>query len=252
MNDDELTALRRRAYGRDADIHLDPESLDRLRELEDARVEPVIVEPVVVDEAPFVEVEPSEPELEEEASPRTSRFIPWLKGLRRSTKLIALGTVLVAATLITVLVLVQRVQVDPLQVGATQVARLNVDPSYEAPVIFTGTEADAEDVGEVHGYSTFYGMRVITGTRSFFAMPGVPGACMNMFVDANVTPTTDAFDGPLFSGCAAGAFPATIQFTTDLDALPRELIEAFPDSTGFQFVYDVENAQIVVFADRTE
>ncbi len=101
---DEFVALRRRAYGRDADIHLDPASLARLDELENARPSAPVEDGVpAVDSGPPPAVSPVDPTPEESvpepwwaAAARHAR--PWLmrigrglRGLRRSTVLISLG-----------------------------------------------------------------------------------------------------------------------------------------------------------------
>lgn len=241
VDDDELRALRERAYGRHSDIHLDPDSLERLRELESTRVEAI---PDAVDEDIEVIAKSPEPEAEpqDEARP-TPRWVLWLLGLRRSTVLIALGVMVIAAALATALVLVQRVQTDPLQVGASQVARLGVDESYEIPAFF-GNEA------ATHAYQQFHGLRAVTSTTAvvFGASPG--STCLAIYPEATVTATANSFNGPLFGGCAAGDFPPIVQFSVDSEVLPADLLSAFPESTGLQFVYDAEHDEVVVFSDR--
>lgn len=255
MTDDELTVLRRRAYGRDADIHLDPESLARLRELETPRRVPQTPSAESVETT-----EVAQPEVEAEAEPEPEVFAPrptprlwiWLRGLRRSTVLIALGVLAVGATLLTVLTLVQRVQPDPLQVGATQIARLDTDTFTVVPDFFAGAVDANGDPLEMQAYDQFFGMRPVVSPWSFFMPAASESGCLMLYPEANVKPGSSSFEGPILSGCAAGAFPAMVQFTTDQDGLPPELADAFPDATALQFVYDAEHHEVVVFTDRTE
>lgn len=97
---EELRILRERAHRRDSDIHLDPDSLSRLRALESTRVE---VEPEPVE--PAIEVVPQEIPDEPAAPPEPLPGVValravgrWIRGLRRSTVLIALGVLALAAT----------------------------------------------------------------------------------------------------------------------------------------------------------
>ena len=53
--------------------------------------------------------------------------------MRRSTFLIVLALVALIAVSNAAVLLVQRVQADPLQAGASQIARLSYDPAYEIP-----------------------------------------------------------------------------------------------------------------------
>jgi hypothetical protein len=242
-DDDELRALRERAYRRHSDIHLDPDSLARLRELESTRVEEADAVGLDVDVAPKPP-EPLEPEAEPQAQPRpTPRWVLWLFGLRRSTVLIIVGVILIVAALATALTLVERVQTDPLQVGAYQVARLGADEGYEIPPFF------GSDAG-IRAYQQFHGLRAVTGTNGFVfgASPG--SACLTIYLEGSVTESTDSFNGPIFGGCAAGGFPPIIQFSVDTQDLPAVLRSAFPESTGLQFVYDAEHDEVVVFSDR--
>lgn len=268
---DEFVALRRRAYGRDADIHLDPVSLARLDELENARaaladeresaggvdadpVGPVSVIPVSVAPA---EPTPEEPaatpwwvEAGQRVGPLAVRLGRRLRRLRRSTVLIALGAALIAATLVTALIVVQRVQTDPLQVGAVQVARLAVDGGYESPFP-PSLGPDGSDL-EIRGYQAFHGLRATTGPSFVFAPGGrdANSACLTIYVEATLQVQNNGYSGAFFSSCSAGDFPAMLQFSLDSPELPAELAEAYPDARGVQFVYDPVNDEVVVFADR--
>jgi hypothetical protein len=253
-DDRELRELRERAYGRNPDLHLDPESWERLRLLESAQVRAGRVHegenPVPADDAELEPVDdlPDEPG-EPPESPARRLLVSggrWLRGLRRSTVLIVLGVAAFTAALVTLLVLVQRVQSDPLQIGAQQVARLGVDTGYEVPLVFQGAFA-ADSGPEPHGFEPFHGLRaVLTRTNFLFADGG--SMCLDLYPERNITTTTDSFQGPLFAGCAAGGFPAIVQFRVDMEGLPAEIVSAFPNATALQFVYDREHDEVVVFA----
>jgi len=262
-DEDELKALRRRAYARDSDIHLDPASLTRLRELEHALVEPEPdPEPEFANEARDAGEPAGQEAFADDDAPRETprallwlagllrRAAHWLRGLRRSTVLIALGVVLVVATLATVLEVVQRVQTDPLQTGATQVARLSVDTGYDMPGFFEAAGGGLDDPSPAEGFQSFHGIRVVVSAASFIAPPTPDTTCMSVFPEDGVTAGEDSFSGPIFSGCSAGEFPAVVQFTTGFDGLPGELRSAFPDSTGLQFVFDRDHDEVVIFSDR--
>ena len=143
------------------------------------------------------------------------------------------GTVL--AIIAAALVLVQRVQSDPLQVGAAQIGRLSVDSSYRVPDVFGGGSGPS-------AYQEFHGLRaVIYGSKN---------PCLTVFRAADITdPTSDSFSGTAFSGCTAGRFPAMVQFSLD-DSLPTDIRAPFPKTTALQFVYDEAHDEVVVFATR--
>ncbi len=55
-----------------------------------------------------------------------------------------------------------------------------------------------------------------------------------------------SYDGPTYTGCAVGTFPATVEVPFDSN-VPKELSERFPSATALQFVYDGE--RVGVFLD---
>lgn len=252
----ELEALRRRAYGRHADIHLDPQAVNRLRELEGDSRPPLDSDvptdnEIVSTEVAIAEVAETvdDSRIVEVVAPTTRRKWPrelltYLSRIRRSTALIALGALVAVVLGVIALILVQRVQTDPLQVGAEQVARLSIDASYEIPQFF-GYVGSASSV---EGFQEFYGLRTVAvyGSESWFYNGGT-GDCMTIFDDAIMEPDSNSFNGLLLGGCAAGGFPATAQITVAAEGLPDELRSAFPDSAAFQFVLDVKNHEVVVF-----
>jgi hypothetical protein len=247
-NDDELQALRQRAYGPNADIHLDQRAIQRLRELEDGIR---AYEPVAPAESPVATAEGLEPHsrpVEQavpiEHAPRRS-VMEWLRPLwsvRRSNVLIVLGVIAVGAFFAVALIVVQRVQTDPLQVGAIQVARLSVDSAYNLPAFFVG--ANSTQDSKVEGFQEFHGLRTV-----FVPDPG-NGDCLQVYPSTDITnPKANTFSGQLFQGCAAGAFPAIVQLKVDATGLPSDLRSAFPNSAALQFVYDRVHNEVVVFTD---
>ncbi|MGV8880645.1 MAG: hypothetical protein ACOH19_00670 [Rhodoglobus sp.] len=256
-NRDEFEVLRRRAYGPHPDIHLDPQALARLRELENSRRplnpaprgdhERVSSEPPRAAVVEVIVDEPDPGENDERARINWSwareLFTSLLK-VRRSTALIILSAAVVVILAMTALTLVQRVQADPLQVGAEQIARLSVDSSYEIPQIL----ALSAEGNETQAFQDFYGLRTVAGfgTAGWFFSTGT-GDCLSVISAADVHPDESFSDGLLTSGCAAGGFPAATQFEIDAHGVPEELRSAFPDSSAFQFVLDADNREIVVF-----
>lgn len=264
-DDDELRVLRERAYGPTPDIHLDPGALNRLRELE-RRGGPRGVPPVeerddsrasLLDAGqdagdppdPGADATADADAIATQTTPRPGRLRHLLRlRPRRSTVLITLGVALFTVAAVVTLTVVQRVQTDPLQVGAIQVARLGSDPSFDAPVALNGgspTEA----------YHDFHGIRAVvvevnsTGyVGSSTAQPGTK--CMVIYQPDLLTATDEggySYSGQLFvTACAAGAFPAAAAFTIT-DTAPESLRYAFAPDTALQFVYDESNDEVVVF-----
>jgi len=265
VDDGELHALRIRAYGPHADIQGDPIAMGRLRELEEAsrpqveRVPDRALAPerpaLLPEVAQLAQPTLDDDELDSPAREWMRRLGPQIgrgvvigarrvRRLRRSTVLIALCSALVVTVVLAALVLVQRVQPDPLGAGAEQVARLSIDPTYEVPAVFAGGGES-----EIVGIQEFYGLRAIVGSRMWSPESG--DICFNLFSSSDITdPDSQSYSGSMMSGCAAGDFPAMIQFRPDIEGFPDELSTAFQGSTGLQFVYDSKNQEIVVFATK--
>jgi hypothetical protein len=238
---DELRVLRERAYGPAPDIHLDPAAVERLRELEGRRGGPEATPVAEADEGQIVVPAPASAEAAVPApgdapvdGPRRPPF-----RVRRSTVLIVLALIALIVVSYAALEIVQRVQADPLDAGATQVARLSEDAEYEAPAFFSNGSADATRV-----YEDFHGLRAIINDSGM----GTGDKCIAIFVSGTAIDPEGNFNGPIYTGCAAGAFPAAAAFRVD-PMLPAELRDAFPDGTALQFVLDESGNQIVVFAD---
>lgn len=243
--DDELSALRARVYGPSAGSQPDAEAVRRLRELEAARRPKPQPVPVSDESATVSEPAPEQtPEpIVEPPEPRTRALLRWLRGLRRSTVLILVAIAVFIVAIALTLTLVQRVQTDPLQSGAQQVARLGIDPMFRVPVLFRG---GANGEVPTQGFQQFQGLRPVVTESGFFGS-GTDDPCLSVYPDAIIEdPDSESFSGPLIGGCAAGGFPAIAQFSSDLEGFPEELLETYPDS-GLQFVYDRVNNEVVVF-----
>lgn len=240
-DDDELSALRRRAYAPGADISADPAALRRLIELEsrDGADDPAPPVPEAADE-PSVPSDAEEPPVT--SDPPRQRFR--MPRLRRSTTILLTAAALVVVCAATALVLVQRVQTDPLQVGATQIARLAADPDFDVPASLTRGVTSA-----VTAYAEFEGFRVITYAP--FEADENAARCMTVWQPDLLEVSNGGFsyDGRLFlDSCGAGIFPAegALQLTEDSAEIRATDL---PPGTALQFVYDAPNDEIVVFRD---
>ncbi|MEO7123109.1 MAG: hypothetical protein ABI400_08355 [Lacisediminihabitans sp.] len=254
-DDQELRVLRKMVYGPDADIHLSPQVVDRLRELEGTARQQALHAPEALLPSPeFSDAPPVAPidELPEPAPEKPSRARELLRRLshvRRSAVLVALSVVVVAAILATALTLIQRVQADPLQVGATQVARLKPTNAYPAPVVFGGDGAGSSS--QAQSYQAFYGLHAVVSTTGGALRTNANGFCLTVYTAATVTdPTSGSFTGQFMRGCAAGKFPAMVQFTMGVEGFPAALRSKYGKATSFQFVYDEVHHEVVIFTDR--
>ena len=242
---DELRALRQRAYGPNADTADVAAALVRLRELgtDDQATGTALQDggerpspPSSDDQQPL-----PTPDLVPRARPRraaTRWRIPllWAASVLVAVLVTALGTAVISNAVI------QRVQVDPQGVGATQVTRLNQDPDIEIPIFFTAGEGTGEQA-----FTRFSGLQVLVLPGERWALNGSGDKCILVTQNSDfLTATEDSYLGPLFVGCAANAFPAAVEITVTGD-MPAELREAFPEGTALQFVLDEAGSDVVVF-----
>lgn len=245
-DDDELQLLRERAYGPGADESLDAADLDRLRELERGGSEREPAAQVTGSESVATSVEQVIAEQECGEFGAESRLAA-PRMLRRSTVLLLLAVVVGATCVAIASIVVQREQPMPLDPAANQVARLSLDPSYAIPAFVAGPNPDPNSGSA--GFQDFHGLRSVVTPVVFFG--GSSGeACLVVYSatsidDAKVKP----FSGFISGACAAGNFPATVQFTLKTDGLPADLTALFPAATALQFVYDRSNKEIIVFVD---
>lgn len=258
VNDDELSDLRKRAYGRSPDIWDDPIAFHRLQELEAGAVKNelsprVSIPPVQRSDQDLPLVDDLSPGLRDD-EPRQVPESParaWLGWARRrlaevrpSHALIGAGMVVIVMSLVVAMILVQRVQTDPLQVGATQIARLSVDPNYEIPPFFSGSS------DPILGFEEFHGLRTVVSKYPIFSLVGGENnECLGIYSEADMANSTSStYSGNSAGGCAAGAFPPMAQFRADMEGFPETLRSAFPEPTALQFVFDAVNNEVVVFA----
>ena len=245
-DESELRELQSRAYGPDADIHLDPDAVRRLRELEGKGNDHVDVGPSV--DTPGVD-EPAAPSapFDADEEPPAQASAPVITGAlrllprRRST--------LIAAAVLVVLVLIgagaliaHRTQSDPLQTGARQVARLSMDRGYPVPRAIGGDGVKAE------GFDDFHGLRA-----AVIDAPVLGGKADDVFMeiyrDDDITdPDSTEFSGRMWGGNAAGSFPAMVQFEVSSDT-PAKLRSIY-GGRSLQFVYDKAHHEVVVFEGR--
>ncbi|QAY58979.1 hypothetical protein ET475_02525 [Microbacterium protaetiae] len=123
-------------------------------------------------------------------------------------------------------------------VDAQQIATLSPDPDF--PWIDALQSAAGDDsVG-----FTFHGLSLVQADTNLFGLGSAGSPCLVAYPTASAT--DDSISGPFFSGCAAGAFPATVQLTADT-TMPAELLDAVGEGTALQFVLDGD--RVGVFSD---
>lgn len=242
---DELRALRQRAYGPNADVADVAAALLRLRELEtdDQPVNAALQDggerpslPPSDDQQPLLT-----PDLVPLAKPRRAALrwrtpLLWAASVLVAVLVTALGTAVISNAVI------QRVQVDPQGVGATQVTRLSQDPDIEIPIFFTGGKGT-----EAQAFTRFSGLQVLLLSGDRWGPGGNDDKCILVTQVADfLTATEDSYIGQTFAGCAANAFPATVEIRVTGD-MPAELREAYPEGTALQFVFDKAGSDVVVF-----
>lgn len=135
-------------------------------------------------------------------------------------------------------------QADPLQTGATQIARLKPDSTFAVPAALSRGERN-----DVTAYTSFEGFRVITFPASGAADRG--DRCMvvwqpDLFIELGS-------DGYSYNGsnnlmtCRAGVFPPSWTLLLD-ENTPERLATGFQAGTALQFVYDAASNEVAVFA----
>ncbi|WP_349884934.1 hypothetical protein ABRP18_015045 [Microbacterium sp. WHRI 7836] len=276
--DEELRALRARAYGPTADIEDDPAALRRLQQLE-ARRQPRPRAEDVVPPAPAMETIDSEPTRAAEPVSRTrrsrrqpedaegdalgvfdtsaddadaapptaepaERLAAWFSV--RTTRILWVVAI-VAAAAMSAAVTFALVKVTPVasSAGAPQIATLDATSDVAIPAGWMG-------VGPSSAVFDFYGLVIVESSGGYYN--GSVGSDCLTVARADQVPDKDDFDssngwtydGPMYTGCAVGAFPATVEVPFDTN-MPKELTERFPDGTALQFVYEADH--VGVFLD---
>lgn len=235
----ELEELRARAYGPAADIESDPDALARLHELE-ARTAPT-PSPLAPDPDPLddPDLAPTDepPGLAEEdpaaVGEPPSPPSPWHVSRR-------IAALWVASIVVVTVVTYVFASIPPVSTatGAHQVATLEPVAGFEMSEFFGSDE-------KVTGFDDFYGLTAFHAGENFFRY--APNQrCFAVGLTADLKPGQDSLTGPIYSGCGAGAFPATIQLTVDA-AMPEALREEFPEGSAIQFVFDGD--RVGVFSD---
>ncbi len=162
--------------------------------------------------------------------------------LVRSRVLVISAGLLIAATWVTSLLLVQNAQTDPLRAGVEEVTRLTADPGFTPPAaLYRGV------TGKVTGYDAFEGFRAIT-YPSFREGDQAP-RCMTIWQPDLLEDEESglSYGGEsLIPSCGAGAFPASYTILLTDGSAERALTDLPPD-TALQFVYDEARDEIVVF-----
>lgn len=259
--DDELRALRERAYGPDADIHADPVALARLQELEATRrvaASPVSApEPAPLEEtgedaaalttsqagdvvagdaagggpyeaspAPAADgqdapLAPGDGILSPDAEPDDPA--PARPWWRRRGAVWA-GSLVVALLLGVGLTLA----VQAMTSG--KVATLAVDPDGEWP-----TQSFGDRPPGALQFDVFHGLTVFGLGQGYGG--GVDQVCLSVQSTPDGASTVGAW------GCGTVDFPATASLVVTANA-PKELRDAFPVGTSLQFVLDGEQVHV--------
>ena len=236
----ELRRLQLRAYAPDGDIQGDESALRRLEELEQLRLAAALTpatDAVVAGSAVDASADRDEdPESPAESASAESLAPAGGHGRRWWAFLWAASLIVVAAVVGgTALSVAPRA---PLAAGAHYVATLAEDPDFSWPRF----------LGDPQGEAT--GFRDYLGLTAVMVDGGLWGAradkCLLLLSTEHVQPDTESYNGQIFSGCGAGAFPATVEMLVAADA-PAPLRQRFPEGTGIQFVLD--GSRIDVYAD---
>lgn len=268
---EELRALRARAYGPAPDIADDPVALRRLAELEAASRTPPPPVPSPDPPEPARPAQPlSEQALSEQplpeqqataaasiAPPRppqplpdpavivTDSAPPPLRPAERRWFLSRGFAVLWAASLVAVAAIVAVVTfamtwVTPiaLHANAGRIATLSPVPDFSWP---TGLFGGNPPTG--NGYE-FRGLTVMS-TKGL-GLGASDQDCLVATPTSGIQSDTEGVSGPIWYGCGAGGFPATVQLSVD-DQSPKELRAVVPAGGAVQFVLDGD--QLVVFSD---
>ncbi|MFK0402723.1 hypothetical protein ACIQTT_10365 [Microbacterium sp. NPDC090225] len=252
-DDDELRALRARAYGRDADIDGDPAALARLRALEADAVPVGVMPQRAVEPSPVAEVAvvpppaapPAAPEdidappraddasaEPEHPSPSRLRTLftprpsaPWLWLGAACIALAAFGSAAIAVAVRSA---------DP-----RLVAEIAVDPDASWPESFGETGPDFALFEEFAGLTIVRGLEWLPTDES-------DASCI---VAIDTTELLNDSGGFQIAGwaCEAGSFPATLRFEVS-PSQPQELRDRFGDGTGLELI--MRGDRIEVFADR--
>lgn len=244
---DELAALRRRAYGPDADILGDPDALDLLERLErgerqartsDADADADETEPVdstenEPDAAPGPMPEGA-PVLEPGAQVSRPRPVAarWLLAWAASVVAVAVGV----GALVFALASVPPVPAAPAATGARQIATLTA--RVPVPEQISSWVRGADPSG-----FPFEGL-ILVPTPVGVGVFGRGSDCL-LLGPLDGFQADGTVQGDVFYSCRAGGFPAAIQFAVSSSS-PEPLRERFPLGTALQFVLDGDRVGVFV------
>lgn len=205
------------------------------RQPEDAEGDALDVFDVSVDDAADAAPPTAEP---------AERLGAWFS--ERTTRILWVVAI-VAAAAMSAAVTFALVKVTPVasSAGAPQIATLDATSDLAIPAGWMG-------VGPSSAVFDFYGLVIVESSGGYYN--GSVGSDCLTVARADQVPDKDDFDssngwtydGPMYTGCAVGAFPATVEVPFDSN-MPKELTERFPDGTALQFVYEAE--RVGVFLD---
>lgn len=266
-NEAELRELRARAYGPKADITNDRAAIRRLRELEAARraetsgamAEPASdgeadaspVGPPPTDTVPTGDAPPAaggEPEWWNpgENTEEGDRVGPTASAPRRRRVLWALSVIASAAVAAGITYALTGVAPVSASSGVPQTTTLHPTSATLVPQGFVGA------VENTPVYD-LYGLTLFLGEDGFGAPAGSGDACL-VAVSTTDVPAIESYDGsswsvngPVYSSCSAGAFPATIEIPL-LGEVPAALGARFSGSRAIQFVLDGDRVGVFVDA----
>lgn len=245
--DDELRALRERAYGPTADIHEDPAALARLHALEEERAHRDAAPPapagieldteadieagIDADAAPDDPLPRDTVEAEQEPTePPDAHDGP------TSTRRLARRTVwLWAGSIVAALILGAAIWMATSAIVADRVAVLPEVDVTEWPTSMFGDPQEGARV-----FDAFEGIRVLVVPNAW----GSPGADITcLFVVRAADEDGSATNEILTTGCGSEAFAPTASFTVT-DASPAGLRDRFPAGTGIRVVVEGDEAQV--------
>lgn len=244
---DELRALRARAYSPAADIHLDPEAMRRLAELEEAGRR------TAVEEAPVLPpVDEPAPDQDAAASPSEPDVVPpaeveptfWRRPRVRTA--VWTAAVVIAALFGAGLTYsVVAVAPVPTSSGAEQIETLSPIATPQIPPGYFGWGED----GLAFQYES---LTVVRTTYGFYSGSAEGASCIQVF-ETRLIPDSQEFndadgwsyDGNIWGGCAVGAFPASAAVPLTGEGAPEADL---PDGRAIQFVLDGD--RVGVFLDK--
>ncbi len=243
--DDELRALRARAFGPNADIHDDPAAMRRLHELERRRTE--VVQPTAPSDADELlaefETETEAPGDGTTVAEEAVADAPARRG-RRFPVLWVASVVASAAVAASVTAVVTSMAPVSTSSGAPQIATLDPTSSVVVPAGFFGAE-EGSLAFEFHGLTIFenargYGFDGDSDCLTVLRTDAIPA-------QKDFNPDSYGFDRPAYTGCRIGVFPITVEVPFDVDS-PAALVDRFPDGRALQFVRDGD--RVGVFLDE--